>query len=287
MLDQAEGLRKLAREMLGTRVVAVASGKGGVGKTNVAVNLAIALSQMGRRVIVLDMDLGLANVDVLLDVNSRYNLAHVIQGKREIADALVAAPGGIRILPGASGIEAIANLDADERHVIVQALDKLQAGADFIIVDTSAGISRNVIAFAACADETLIVTTPEPTAMIDAYALIKLIAKEESPSEMKLVVNMAVNRLEADRVASGIVSVAHRFLNVYVEKLGYILTDGVVPAAVKRKIPFVLDAPRSHASACVVSIAKTLNAANGNIRPAPEKEGFFRRLLRKAGVVGV
>ncbi len=272
--------------MVGSRVIAVTSGKGGVGKTNLAVNLAIALSQLGQRVIVLDMDLGLANVDVLLDVNARYNLAHVIQGKRDIADAIIEAPGGIRILPGASGIESLANVSAEERHMLLQSLQRLQDDTDFIVIDTSAGVSRNVIAFAACSDETVIVTTPEPTAMIDAYALIKLLAKEDSPVENKLVVNMAGNRMEAERVANGIVTVAHRFLNVYVEKLGYVLSDSVVPAAVRRKVPFMLDAPRSHASACVLSIARALCAKdNGRQRGEAKSEGFFVRLLRKVGVV--
>ncbi len=286
MIDQAEGLRRLAREMAGSRVVAVTSGKGGVGKTNIAVNLAIALSQLGRRVIVLDMDLGLANVDVLLDVNARYNLAHVIQGKRAIADAIVEAPGGIRILPGASGMESLANVSAEERHVLLQSLQRLQDDTDFIVIDTSAGVSKNVIAFAACSDDAVIVTTPEPTAMIDAYALVKLLAREESATENKLIVNMAANRIEAEKVANGIVTVAHRFLNVYVEKLGYVLSDSAVPAAVRRKVPFLLDAPRSHASACVLSIAKALCAKdNGKRQGDSRKEGFFLRLLRKVGVV--
>lgn len=276
--DQAESLRLLVRNARRpARVIAVTSGKGGVGKSNLSVNLAIALADRGRRVIVMDMDLGLANVDLLCDLHPRHTIAHVVSGQREIHEAVVPGPGGIRVLAGAAGIDRLANLDDRERDGLLRGLEQLQLETDVILLDTGAGIGRNTVAFAACADEVLVVTTPEPTAMLDAYAVIKCVARDAPGAVLRLVVNQARSRAEAERIAASVAGVAHRFLNIYVEPAGHVLSDSCVPLAVRRKRPFLLAFPACPAAAGVRALADRLlapAAAGGG----EARDGFLRRL---------
>jgi flagellar biosynthesis protein FlhG len=278
MPDQADALRLLVRNARKpARVLAVTSGKGGVGKTNLSVNLAIAMAARGARVIVLDLDLGLANVDLLCDLRPRHTVAHVVSGQREIQEAVTDGPGGIRVLAGAAGIDRLANLDDREREGLLRALEQLQLDADVLILDTGAGIGRNTIAFAACADEVLVVTTPEPTATLDAYAAIKCVAREAPEAALRLVVNQVRNRMEAERVAASVTGVAQRFLNIYVETAGCILSDPCVPSAVRQKRPFVLAYPASPAADGVRRLAGRLLAPAADAA-RPEGAGFFRKL---------
>lgn len=281
--DQAEDLRRLVRERpRRAQIVTVTSGKGGVGKTNLAVNLAIACAALGKRVVVIDVDLGLANVDVVLNVNSRFNLSHVISGKRDILEILTPAPGNIEIVPGATGVERMANLDAGERANLVGSLDKLSGKADLVIVDTGAGISRNVIGFTAAADQVLVVTTPDPTAVIDAYATIKMVLREEHRGDLRLVVNQASTRAEGDRVAQGIQEVVRKFLNAYVDYAGHVLADPMVVQSVRRKRPFLLEYPTGPASLCVQSVARSLLALDARVSSGP-RLGFLERLKAAFG----
>lgn len=286
MPDQAEELRRLARiHLKSAKVIAIASGKGGVGKTNLSVNLSIALALMKKTVTMLDFDLGLANADLLFNVVPRYNLSHVLSGKTTLQNAMVSPYPGVKLLPGTSGVEELADLPENDQQKLFNLLESIQRDSDFIIIDTSAGISKNVINFAACADEIIIITTPEPTAMIDAYATIKLIAKNPEHGDIRIVINMAANRIEAEKVSSGIIQVCTRFLNVYVEKLGYILADSSVSAAVKKKNPFILQYPDSYASACVMQIAKRI-ILESEQKTRPVESGFFKKLFgffRKSG----
>ncbi len=256
------------------RVIAVTSGKGGVGKTNVAVNLAVAAAQGGRRVILVDLDLGLANADVVLGVRPTATLAHVLSGRRDVADALTPAHG-IQLLAGASGLEAIANLDDEARGRLQEALERLHRRADLIVVDTGAGISRNVIEFAATADETIVVTTPEPTSLVDAYATIKLLAGRECGGPVRVLVNQAWDREEADRVSAGIVTVAQRFLGRRVDRLGYVLRDEAVGRAVRVKIPLMIGEPRSLAAGCLRNVAGRVMRIPARV---PQAGGFLARL---------
>jgi len=258
-LDQAQSLRELARtQRRGAKVVAVVSGKGGVGKTNVAVNVAIGLAVQGHRAILVDADLGLANADILLDVHNPYNLSHVLSGRRQIDQIVVDAPGGFGLVSGASGIAQVANLSEFERQQLIRALDRLENDADLLLLDCAAGISRNVVAMASAADRVLLVTTPEPPAMTDAYATAKMLVREGLQSPISIVVNMTASRSEATQTQTRLDRVAEQFLKIRLETGGYVLRDEHVPQAVRQRVPVVLRYPRSPASACLLAVASRL-----------------------------
>jgi flagellar biosynthesis protein FlhG len=277
-LDQASQLRSIARSSRSrASVVAITSGKGGVGKSNVAVNLAIQLTSAGRDVVLLDADLGLANADVLCNVDLPYNLSHVIARKKELADVLITAPGGFRLIGGASGLARMADLSDFDRQRLVTALGELETQTDVILIDTGAGISPNVLSFTRCADHVLIVTTPEPTAITDAYAVVKVISRDGSDRRLSLLVNQAKSPLEARVVYERIAKVARQFLQVHVDDAGYVPSDENVPQAVRRRTPFVLGAPRCPASQCIARLAIRLE--QGVATRLDPNVGFFTRMM--------
>lgn len=268
MEDQAEQLRALMRskqkapqessdrvERKKTRIITVASGKGGVGKTNVSVNMALAYARLGKRVIVMDADLGLANVNVMLNMIPKFNLYHVIRKQKTMKDIILDTEYGIQIVAGASGFSKIANLTEEERQNFIQELYTL-SNADIIIIDTSAGVSNNVLAFVAAADDAVIVTTPEPTAITDAYGIIKIIATEIDNLNMglKLVVNRVKTVAEAKKVADRMINIAGQFLNLKVDYLGFIYDDPLVGQAVLRQKPFMVLDPKCRAAQCIAHI---------------------------------
>jgi flagellar biosynthesis protein FlhG len=262
VLDQAQALRRWVMESSSgrhARIVAITSGKGGVGKTNVAVNLAIRLTQMGRKVVLLDADLGTANADVLCNLMPGGTLAHVVAGRQTLAEAMIDAPGGFKLIPGASGLAQMAALSEFERARIIQDVEQLQAEADVILIDTGAGVSPNVLSFAIAADELLVVTTPEPTAITDAYAVIKTVARQKPDAEVRLLVNMARDTAEAKAVFDRIDSVCRRFLSLSPAYAGHVVSDPRVTAAVRKRKPFVLDAPHSDAAQCVAQLAHRMD----------------------------
>jgi flagellar biosynthesis protein FlhG len=269
--DQAQALRVMAARRRPTepvrrlggaaRVLAVASGKGGVGKTNVAVNLAVTFAKQGYQVVVLDCDLGLANVDALLGLHPKFTLQHVLTRQRRLEEVVLEGPAGVRIVPGASGLSELADLSDAQRDDLMTRLGGIDGMADIVILDTGAGISANVLQFVVAAGDVLVVTTPEPTAITDAYALIKVVTSRvaqtrgESPMRMRLVVNQTMNDAEARETATNIVTVAKRFLDVDIEALGGIPADPAVLRAVRSQGPFTLLTPRAPASQAVERLA--------------------------------
>jgi flagellar biosynthesis protein FlhG len=263
-----------------TRIIAVASGKGGVGKTNVSVNLAIAYARMGKRVIVMDADLGLANVNVMLNMIPKYNLYHVIRKQKTMREIILDTEYGIQIVAGASGFSKIANLTDEERQSFIGELYTLSQ-ADIIIIDTAAGVSANVLGFVAAADDAIIVTTPEPTAITDAYGIIKIIATEIENLNigLKLVVNRVKTVTEGRRVAERIINISGQFLNLKVEYLGCIYDDPIVPASVLRQKPFITQDPRSKAAISVAHLVSRIEKTDFTGDPGLGR--FIKKLFGK------
>jgi flagellar biosynthesis protein FlhG len=278
MIDQATQLRRIVRQSTRATVIAVTSGKGGVGKSNIAVNLAIKLASAGKSVVLLDADLGLANADVLCNIDLPSNLSHVIARRRELADVMVDAPGGFRLIGGASGLARMADLSDEDRQRLVNALAELEARSDVILIDTGAGISPNVLSFTRCADQVLVVTTPEPTAITDAYAVIKVISRDAPQRPLSLLVNQVRDQNEGRLVFERIARVAKQFLSVQVMDAGCVPADPEVPAAVRRRTPFLLASPRCPASLCISQLAMRLARGVGPL--ADGNGGFFNRMSR-------
>ena len=255
-MDQAANLRKLVLENNNTststskkrtKTIAITSGKGGVGKTSISVSLAIALAKGGSSVTLLDADLGLANINVILGIIPKYNLYHVIKGKKKLKDIVIEVPEGIKIIAGASGFHQLANLDPKQRANFIESISELDSD-DFMIVDTGAGVGQNVLSFVMAVDEVVVVTTPEPTAVTDAYGIIKSIASQSPDKVIKLIVNRVQSVAEGKRVAQRVINIAGQFLNIKIENLGFIYDDDYVPKSVRNQKPFIVSYPKSKAS---------------------------------------
>jgi len=251
------------------RIIAVTSGKGGVGKTNIVTNLAIALSRQGIRVLVVDGDLGLANVDLLPGIAPQYDLQDVILGSRTLTDVVLEGPDGVRILPASSGVEELANLDEYRTEVLIRSLADLEREVDLILIDCPSGIGRNAVSLAQVADPILVVTTPEPTAFSDAYAMIKVLSRRSIRCVPALIVNEAASEEEAAAVAKRVGSVAKRFLNLDIEYWGAILADESVPKSVLRQEPFLSTYPYSPAATCIYQLARRVLGMAPKEPPSP------------------
>ncbi|MEM8875255.1 MAG: P-loop NTPase [Planctomycetota bacterium] len=245
------------------RVIAITSGKGGVGKSNVAVNLAIQFAKQGKRVVLLDADLGMANADVLCGLDPQKTLANFIARTASLSEATINAPGDFRLIGGASGLARVADLAESERQRIIDAMTALERDADILLVDTGAGIGPNVLSFTRCADHVLAVTTPEPTAIADAYAVLKVISRDVSEADpekrrLSLLVNQARSVAEARVVYERISNVAQQFLGETILDAGHVFADSAVGEAVRKRVPFTLAHPKSPASACLARLAQRL-----------------------------
>ena len=238
-----------------TRIIAITSGKGGVGKTNFAVNMAIAYAQLGKKVILIDGDLGMANVNVLLNIVPQYNMMHVINKKKTMKEIVMDTEFGIKFIAGANGFSKIANLSVDELDYFAGQFASL-GNADIIIIDTGAGIANNVLQFVAAADEVFVVTTPEPTAITDAYGIIKIITTEivDHTVDIKLIVNRVHSADEGKRISERIITIVGQFLGYKVEYLGFVYEDPVVQASVIRQKPFIVVNPTSKPAVCLKHI---------------------------------
>lgn len=263
-----------------TRVISITSGKGGVGKTNIVANLGFSLSQLGKKVLILDADLGLANLDVLLGLAPKYNFSHVMLGEKTIDEITVKGPGGISILPASSGIQELTKLTKDQGIRFLTELDSLLNTYDILLIDTAAGISSNVMYFNTSAQEIMVVVSPEPTSITDAYALMKVLSLKYSQKNFKMVVNLAANSEEAREVFRQLSLVADRFLDITIEYMGHILIDKNVTKSVRRQKIVSEIMPDTDASKCFVTLAK--NICNSTVQTYPDGETNFiwKYLLR-------
>ena len=280
-MDQAANLRRLVVEnntARRTKTIAITSGKGGVGKTSIAVSLAIALAKRNYSITLLDADLGLANVNVVLGIIPKYNLYHVIKGKKKLEEIIIDVPEGIKIIAGASGFHQLANLDVKQREYFIKSLAELNDD-DYMIIDTGAGISQNVLSFLVASDEVIVITTPEPTSITDAYGTIKAIAANDPDKTVKLLVNRAQTVNEDKKVAQRVINIAGQFLNIKVDNLGFIFDDLYVAKSLRNQKPFIVSYPKSKASTCVEIIADRIGNIESDIDKGTGMLSFFRRFF--------
>jgi len=281
--DQASSLRRMNQSRL-IKVIAVTGGKGGVGKTNVTLNTAISLAQQGKRVMVLDADLGLANVDVLLGLRVEKNLSHVLSGECTLDEVLVEGPYGIKIAPATSGSQSMTELTPTEHAGLIRAFSELQSQIDILIVDTAAGISDMVLSFSKAAQDVVMVVCDEPTSLTDAYALIKILNKEHGIFRFKIVANMVRNMREGDELFSKLTKVTNRFLDVALELVAVIPFDENVRKSVRKQKAVVEAFPTSPAAMSIRRLAqKAIDWPIPN-QPGGHLEFFLEQLVTKKSV---
>lgn len=299
-MDQAEGLRTLmdlppkpwdaerrpedlypgSDFLQRPRVISVSSGKGGVGKTNIVANLGFAFTQLQKKVLVLDADLGLANMDVLLGLAPQYTIEHLLRGQKSISDILIKGPGGMSIMPASSGIQELADLKEDEKIFLLNELDNLAEAIDIFLIDTSAGISSNVLYFNMAAEESIVIATPEPTSIADAYALIKVLSIKCQKKHFTILVNSARNGREAKEVFKKISKVANRFLgSLSIDYLGFIPFDEKLPSAVIHQQPVLEIYPQALSSRSFMEVAKALLEKPGGKVPNGHIQFFWKQFF--------
>ena len=253
-IDQAAGLKRIAQPHP-VRVIAVTSGKGGVGKTNVSVNLGIAMAMRGKQVMLLDADLGLANVDVMLGLQPKHNLSHVINGERSLEEVIIEGPAGLKVVPASSGVKQMAELNPLAHAGLIRAFSELSHSLDVLIVDTAAGVSDSVVSFSLASQEVVVVVCDEPASITDAYALIKLLSREHGLRNFHILANMAKGVQEGRELYEKILRVTDRFLDVSLDYMGLVPFDEYLRKAVQKQRA-VLDAyPRSRAAVAFKNLA--------------------------------
>ena len=291
-MDQAVGLRKKENGKMGpavstampallkpVRVMSVSSGKGGVGKSNVVINLSVAFDRLGLRTLIMDADLGLANIDVLLGLTPKYNMSHVLSGQKRLEEVLVDGPGGVKIMPASSGVQELTRLTDEQKLLFLEMLDELETDIDVLLIDTGAGISDTVLYFNLAAHERIIVVTPEPTSLTDAYALIKVLYSKHGERNFRILVNLAANESMGKSIFAKLSKVADHFLDgLSLDYLGTIPHDTSVTKSVMQQRPVLEAFPETQASKAFMRIAEIVrndrpNANQGSI------QFFWKRLL--------
>jgi flagellar biosynthesis protein FlhG len=269
-------------QMRPVQVIAVSGGKGGVGKSNIAVNLSIALAELRRRVVLLDADLGLANVDVLLGIKATNTLADVLAGTHSLRDVLVTGPGGLRIVPASSGVQRMAELSSSEHAGLINAFNELSDQVDVLVIDTAAGISDTVVSFVRAANEVIVVVCDEPSSITDAYALIKLLNTEYGMQRFRVVANMTRTPQEGLSMFNKLNGVCERFLDVTLQFVGQVPFDETVRKAVQKQKAILEFAPNSKAAQAIRQIAQQVDQWPLPSSPTGRLEFFVERLLQAA-----
>jgi flagellar biosynthesis protein FlhG len=279
LADQAAGLRRMVQPRP-VRAIAVTGGKGGVGKTNVSVNLGVAAAELGQKVMLLDADLGLANIDVVLGLHPKYDLSHVLRGERSLDEVIIEGPAGMKVIPGASGVQALAELSRAEHAGLIRAFSEVAADTELLIVDTAAGISDTVLSFSRAAHEVVIVVCDEPASITDAYAIIKLLARDFGHQRFRVLANMVRSAQEGRELYNKMCRVTDRYLDVTLSLLGALPYDESLRKAVKAQRPVVQAFPRSRVAQVFRNLAKKIETwpqpqgANGQV------QFFVERLIK-------
>ncbi|AZV55976.1 MinD/ParA family protein [Clostridium sp. AWRP] len=284
MLDQAEELRKLAQEDKNTRkekvpsrkeprIITVTSGKGGVGKSNFVVNVSIALQKMKKKVLIFDADMGMGNDDVLMGCLPKYSVYDAIFKNKDIEEVIIEGPFGVKLLPGGRGVSKIADITKSQKEEFIKKVSLL-GDFDYIILDTGAGINRDVLGFVACCQELIIITTPEPTSLTDAYSLAKAVSYFKLNDFVQVIINKATNVQEGEKTFNKFKSVVDKFLNVDIKYLGCILEDKKLVQAVRNQVPFLINYPNSQASKDINLIASKLSGTEIDIRKSSIQDLF-------------
>ena len=262
----------------GLRVLAVSSGKGGVGKTNIVANLAYALSKRGKKVLVVDADLGLNNIDILLGLASKKHIGHVLSGESNVEDIILQGPEGIHVLPAGDGLQELTQLETEKKMVLMDELDRVSRNYGYLIFDTGAGISPNVTFFCSAAHETILVATTEPTSLTDVYALMKVLHNKHSQKHFRLIVNSVASEREAQGVYRNLTAVTDRFLKgVSLEYLGYALQDPNVPKAIRQQKAFLEIYPFSKFSGCINKLAERISKEKPKSLSGEANQPYFWR----------
>ncbi len=280
MDNQAQSLSRMVAH--DRRIVTITSGKGGVGKSNFVANIALALRAEGKTVCIFDADLSLGNVDVLYGIRPRYNLMHFLRNERSFEEILIKGPEEIAIVPAASGVQEMSDISENDHNRLSYHLSLLEQNYDFLLIDTGSGMSDNVMSFIYAGDETVIITTPDPTAMTDAYAMLKVITQRSPDTSIKLVVNMVNGKKDAVDVAEKLNLVSTKFLKCGVTYFGYVLFDERLKQAVREQVPVFIRYPQSMSANCFRQIAKDLIKRKPQI--VDDGQSFFVKALQFLGV---
>jgi len=285
MNDQASRLRQLLNRVnisnKGTSVITVTSGKGGVGKSTFVANFAIELSKKGFKVLIIDADFGLSNIDIIFGMNPPFNLHHVITGQKTISEIIAKGPFNIGVISGGSGVYDLLRLESEQLKVLVSSLLKLENMADIIIFDTGAGISENILSLIKSSNETIIVITPEPTSLIDAYAMLKTVSLVDNSSRVRMVINKVESEKEAKETLHNFINVVKNYLKINIEELGFIMNDNNVIKSVKEQNPFVISYSASTASKNMENIVDTYLDISSNTNEKAGIKRFLELLFKK------
>lgn len=280
-LDQASGIRKMRQiKPKPVRVIAITSGKGGVGKTNISVNLGVVLSQMGRRVALLDADMGLANVDILLGLSPKYNLSHVLSGEKSLEDIMLTGPAGLKVIPASSGVQQMAELSNIEQAGVIRAFSEIDRSLDVLIVDTAAGISSSVVNFARACQEIIVVVCDEPTSLTDAYAYIKLLNRDYGLNKFHIVANMVQSIAQGQQLFNKLAKVTDKYLDVTLNYTGAVPFDEYLRKSVQKQTPVLEAFPRSKAALAIRNVALKIEGWPIKIQAGGYLEFFVERMIQ-------
>lgn len=278
-IDQAEGLRRVVSPKP-VKVIAVSSGKGGVGKTNVSVNLALSMAKEGKDVMLLDADLGLANVDVLLGLNTEYDLSHVMRGERTLEEIIVDGPSNIKVVPASTGISDMANLDPAEQMGLVNAFSDLSCAVDVMIIDTGAGISDSVVKFCGASQDVIVVVHDEPASITDAYAFIKVMSRKHNVSRFHVLANMTHDSREGRELFIKLSKATDRFLDVVLNFIGAVPYDGKLRKAIQHQRAVVDAFPHSPSALAFKRITKQINNWPEHSQTDGQMKFFVERMIQ-------